>query len=670
MAAGAQDSGGAIQGVQHHQQDNGRQIKLPPVAQQQFGSVAAQRAVQKCAQQDDGSRGHEQNGSGAASSHVHKRKSRHCRIGVHTIRHRARASPANRDMQGCHATGSTSSSSAQFIAAATMPADQPLSVAGGGSRDSNGAAQANVNASLAAWAADAEGLCREGAPKPQQFIGISKKLQLVPTLRDVAQQEVQAAVAALHKLLQLAQSTPSLLMAVFLGSVAAAVDKHPKLLAAVAASHALSGALHAAFNTAAASQETYADARHLSQMAVAQRRLSMFCLPYWQALEAQTGLSVNPQAVANAYHAYASLYARSPQSEQPGQLQTVPLMPVLCERLETEVCQHAATMQPQALSNCLWAAASLDRLADSHLCTALLQTTLKSAGRLQPQSVSNTMWAIATARVAIDSETQGTLLQAAQRTAPNMNGQSVSNVMWAAASLQMPLSSDVCSALLQAAQRTAAQMAPQSLSMILWAFATAGIVAPDSVQNALLQAVSCAAPRMSPQSVANILWAMATGDMVITDSVRQPLLAAVQRNAHLMTSHSLANTLWSLATLNIHVQQSLASALHAAAASKAAHMNQQEVANTLWALSFLQACQGTACPVALSAALFRQAAALQSGWEPAGLHQVRFSRTHMPVALPVERGTLPVERGTWDQSNVGACWPGDFQPCARTCRFS
>ena len=140
---------------------------------------------------------------------------------------------------------------------------------------------------------------------------------------------------------------------------------------------------------------------------------------------------LDARAVANAVYSIAELFSEMGPSKEVTQL--VP------ESVKI-VQLRAGHMQPQGLSNCLWAAAML-RTAMPALLPVVpavsRQIVLNKKDRLKSQDLANNLWAAAHLQDAAPEilTAVSTLARRFPREAHNMNHQEASNSLWAAAKL-------------------------------------------------------------------------------------------------------------------------------------------------------------------------------------------------------------------------------------------
>ena len=112
-------------------------------------------------------------------------------------------------------------------------------------------------------------------------------------------------------------------------------------------SRALSAAVRSLIDAALRAPATWADPRHVSQLAVAQQRLSVYFEPFWQRLGANEIAQLGVREAANVLHAYATLV-------QAGSVPDIDEQ--LCRRLAgTVAAERKQRAVEQDVANTFWA---------------------------------------------------------------------------------------------------------------------------------------------------------------------------------------------------------------------------------------------------------------------------------------------------------------------------
>ena len=332
--------------------------------------------------------------------------------------------------------------------------------------------------SLREWLLDAAKNTRQGGAPPNVLVSVATSLRRVAAKElkeattndvtthdgDVSVPNVESALQKLHALVKSALQAQRLDMSVFVWAVSEGLEAHPALHAAAASRADFVATLECALAAAAQAETTYDDAKHISQVAVAQHQLGIICMPYWHELQRRRDLDLGARAVVNIYHAYGKLCKLAQE-----QGQRSPASQALDSRLQELVISCVDEMAPQAVSISLWAAAALGHLAPGTLRDALLCAPPRTAASMDAQNVANSLWALATAEVPITGDVHDALLTAAQRVAPSARSQDVSNILWALATANVPIEGGLRDELLRAAQRIAPMANSQGVSNTLWA---------------------------------------------------------------------------------------------------------------------------------------------------------------------------------------------------------
>jgi very-short-patch-repair endonuclease len=170
---------------------------------------------------------------------------------------------------------------------------------------------------------------------------------------------------------------------------------------------------------------------------------------------------------------------------------------------------------------------------------------------MNSQAVSNLIWACATLGRMPRDETWAALETAAERVARDMNSQDVSNLIWACAKLGRMPEDKTWAALETAAERVARDMNSQNVSNLIWACAKLGRIPGDEMWTALETEVGRVAQDMHSQAVSNLIWAYARLGRTPAVTTLVALGTAAGRVARNLTSQALAGVLWAYAILHI-----------------------------------------------------------------------------------------------------------------------
>jgi hypothetical protein len=264
------------------------------------------------------------------------------------------------------------------------------------------------------------------------------------------------------------------------------------------------------------------------------------------------------------------------------------------QQLLRHLHQLAETQQQQCgarqLANIMW---SCGRLRYPATVQLLLPELLQSS-KLQlaePQAVSNTLWAAATLGMQYGDRQQ--LVQHLVRMLPQASPQAVSNSLWAAATMGVQLSRSVVQQLVQHFLLELPQAKHQHVSNTLLAVATTGLQMPSHQLDQLLTHLQAQQSRCQPQAVANSVWAC--GRMQYAPL---QLLSALEHEPVLLTGmvaaavpQGLANMAWACGELGykgkllpgVLLQQ----AVQLLQGSKAGSFTAQGMCNLCWCAAVL-----------------------------------------------------------------------------------
>ena len=418
----------------------------------------------------------------------------------------------------------------------------------GGGRGRGGSAAQSVT--FAAWAADVERLCAQRSPPGGHLYSAAARLSDV-TRSDLSQgPSRERAVHLVAQLLQCVAARTDLQTTPILLAASASLSAHEGLLQAAKESPALSAAVCSVIDAALRAPDTWADPRHVSQLAVAQQRLNVFFEPFWQRLGAnevaQLGVRAGGQRAACVCNAHAS-WQRACMDAQ------------LCMRLAGTVA--AARKQravAQEVSNTFWALGVLEVVPDAQALASLHTMAARLAPSMTPQEVSNTLLGLAKLRQPVDAALQRELLAAVQR-------QAASGSMNCARCGKQPLGAVGAGLVsLGRASRASCGRLARSRAAVRHRHEPAGRVkhAAGARQAAATPSMTRCRPRcclrssgvqsgwgQTTQDVANTLWSLSELRWQRAATVSEALLAAVQRVAGSMSAEDVASSLLSMATL-------------------------------------------------------------------------------------------------------------------------
>ncbi|KIZ05349.1 hypothetical protein MNEG_2611 [Monoraphidium neglectum] len=244
-----------------------------------------------------------------------------------------------------------------------------------------------------------------------------------------------------------------------------------------------------------------------------------------------------------------------------------------------QLASAAAETNAQGLANALYAASvlsphgySIDKQQAQQLVGALVQQRQAAT----PQAMSNTLWAAATMGLTLPDQQAQQLVEALVQQQQNL-----ANTLWAAATMGLTLPDQQAQQLVATLVQQRQAATPQNLSNTLWAAATMGLTLPDQQAQQLVAALVQQRQAASPQAVSNTLWAAATMGLTLLDPQAQQLVAALVQQRQAATPQNLANTLWAAATMGLTLPDQQAQQLVAALVQQRQAATPQNLSNTL-----------------------------------------------------------------------------------------
>lgn len=207
-------------------------------------------------------------------------------------------------------------------------------------------------------------------------------------------------------------------------------------------------------------------------------------------------------------------------------------------------CMDPATPPCQAISNIVWALASMQRL-EQELMGLIAHLSLASIHRFKFFELSSLLWAFAKleAQSFLREQTCALFDMSTAQLEGNLRG------------LQL-----------------------RTLSTISWAFATAKHIHIGFFRS-LAQEIHRQARDAKPQEISNIVWAFGTARQKDT-GLLEALADAGVRQVHMFKSQEISNTLWGMAA-NLYYHPTFFRAAVTITANR--EMNSQHLANIIWA---------------------------------------------------------------------------------------
>ncbi|MEW5300527.1 MAG: hypothetical protein WDW36_003456 [Sanguina aurantia] len=186
----------------------------------------------------------------------------------------------------------------------------------------------------------------------------------------------------------------------------------------------------------------------------------------------------------------------------------------LVSALVAQLIQELPLASDQSLANSLWALAAL-RTCPGHADMEKLFVALQPRARqLHPRALSQVLWACATLGVILPQEFVLEMLRATRGPVAlaAFSPQSLSNILWAlaAAGLGTALVADGwMSAFLTCVQGRLGEFSPQSISNLVTALCKLKFAAPPEWMSAAVNQLHRSRDPAGPQATANVLWALA-----------------------------------------------------------------------------------------------------------------------------------------------------------------
>jgi hypothetical protein len=212
-------------------------------------------------------------------------------------------------------------------------------------------------------------------------------------------------------------------------------------------------------------------------------------------LRASTLQHADPQALSNVLWASASL-----------QLQ---LTAVELQQLLARLIAILPDATSQAVSNSLWAVATMQQRVTPQQLRQLLERFVVVLTEAKPQGLANTMWAVATMGQQLQSKQLQQLLERFVAVLHDATAQNVSNSLWAVATMKQQVKPQQLQQMLGRLIAVCTEANPQNVSNTLWAVARMGQQMPPQQLQVGVAAFAGMLPAATPQAVSNLLWACA-----------------------------------------------------------------------------------------------------------------------------------------------------------------
>ncbi|KAK9840626.1 hypothetical protein WJX81_005387 [Elliptochloris bilobata] len=310
------------------------------------------------------------------------------------------------------------------------------------------------------------------------------------------------------------------------------------------------------------------------------------------------------QAISNTLWAFATL-AYHPEGD-------------LLDRLAHHAASIVRTFRPQATSNSLWAFAKLAYVPCLLFLTTSASQMQTDLSRCVPQDISNALWAFATMRHNCGDMLLNGCAAVSARIMARFKPQEIANTLWAYATLGFdPGATMLDAAALQMAERIA-HFRPQAVSNSLWAYAKLGYNPGRELLDCTARRAGGMLHQYTSQEIANSLWAFATLEHHTGAQLLDAAAVQIARRIEQFSPQDISNAIWGFAKLYHLPPNDL---LQAASLYLLRHWHRfkaQELANVLWSLAVLKGCN----PDAWSAILDKLASVPVSSFDEADLGQL------------------------------------------------
>eukprot|EP00798_Chlamydomonas_sp_ICE-L_P009716 gene9716-7587_t len=264
-----------------------------------------------------------------------------------------------------------------------------------------------------------------------------------------------------------------------------------------------------------------------------------------------------------------------------------------CKLVASMVIQHCTatvpplldSMNPQELSNAVWAVGSLKLDINQSTTTALVLATQSKLETLNPAGLSSVMWAWGRLGVAPPRDWLDHYLHVSSQGMSLWESRHVANSLWAMAELRIQLPSDSpwMLGVLSHAESNMHSFTALDISQTLWALVVLDQRPSTAWTLAAFQAVTSTLPNMAPQELSNTLWALATlkwsPEVAWLDAVEAILLGQMDS----LGEQALSMCSWSLAKMGHSPSGEWLEAWSAACTALLPTMQPQAISNCVWA---------------------------------------------------------------------------------------
>eukprot|EP00451_Oxyrrhis_marina_P001497 CAMPEP_0204258232 /NCGR_PEP_ID=MMETSP0468-20130131/4874_1 /ASSEMBLY_ACC=CAM_ASM_000383 /TAXON_ID=2969 /ORGANISM="Oxyrrhis marina" /LENGTH=491 /DNA_ID=CAMNT_0051232413 /DNA_START=99 /DNA_END=1574 /DNA_ORIENTATION=- len=256
--------------------------------------------------------------------------------------------------------------------------------------------------------------------------------------------------------------------------------------------------------------------------------------------------------------------------------------------------EHGEDLNPVNVATCVYRVARTVKSMRIKGCRTSVRDTVRSPGwvrlltlvdsrlpALQPQSLSNILWAFATLSWAPRDGLLERLCAAATQQVAAFNPQDLANTAWALSSLKHR-DEKLMRGLGRRSLEVLEHFRPQAISNLVYAFAVFEILDEDLLQ-AVSQRILLVVDRFTPEDLANSAWALAS--LGQTSSPALPcLLAAAHGCVRSLSTHNISSIAWAAATAG-QAPAGLMGELAELSLGKLAHFSHRGLSSTMWGLA-------------------------------------------------------------------------------------
>lgn len=208
---------------------------------------------------------------------------------------------------------------------------------------------------------------------------------------------------------------------------------------------------------------------------------------------------------------------------------------------------------PQALSNTLWALATLRSPPPPQWLSAFMKHSTQQLRDAAPQALANIGWALATMGVSerTTPEWRRAYLEASAAAAAYAPPISLAQSTWAVARLRLKPGAEWVEGVQNASASRLASFASQDLSNLIWGLASVGARPNIAWMDAFLRSVRSQLRSFNAGELGSIMWALATLRFHPGEATLRPMLAAFAERMPSAGAPALMCVLWACARLRV-----------------------------------------------------------------------------------------------------------------------